>query len=445
MENNKLQHALALNCRKLQLAVTIVFALLLSLPWAVAQKAAGLAEKSATAESSKGKNSCVECHSQMGDQLAAPVAALQNDIHQQRGLSCADCHGGDPTRDDPTLAMNPSKGFVAKPKPSDVPRFCGKCHSDAEFMKKFNPAQRIDQEAEYYTSIHGKRVKQGDQKPATCINCHGFHGVKSVKDTTSPVYPLNVAQTCGQCHANADYMKPYSIATDQLEKYNTSVHAEALQKKQDLSAPTCNDCHGNHGAAPPGVASVANVCGTCHTRQSDLFLKSPHKAPFEAAEMAACVVCHSNHGIQHPTDEMLGVGDEATCVSCHTAGDAGFDAAGGMRAGVDQLAAQITEAEQLLAKAAKAGMEVSRPRFELKDAKDKLIDARVVIHRFSPEEVAKVVDPGLDVAKKSRLAGQNALDDLQFRRKGLAASLVVILIGVAAIYLKIRQIEGRSR
>ena len=39
-------------------------------------------------------------------------------------------------------------------------------------MKRYNPALRVDQEAEYVTSVHGRKIAQGDQKPATCISCH---------------------------------------------------------------------------------------------------------------------------------------------------------------------------------------------------------------------------------------------------------------------------------
>lgn len=449
MEKDRLGEALDVGRwqRSTKAAVMLAFLLLLPASWVLAQMKTSLAKSNAQASpaSQKGKDSCVACHTQMGDQLAAPVTAMQDDIHAQRGLSCADCHGGDPAQDDPTLSMSPRKGFVAKPKPKDVPQFCGKCHSNAEFMKRFNPSLRVDQEAEYFTSVHGKLARQGDAKVATCISCHGFHGIKAVKDPNAPVYPLKVAQTCGQCHANADYMRPYSIPTDQVEKYSQSMHREALVKKLDLSAPTCNDCHGNHGAAPPGVTAVANVCGTCHTRQSDLFQKSPHKAPFETAQLAGCVVCHNNHEIHSPTDEMLGVSQRATCVSCHSQGDAGYQATEKMRRMVDELAGHINQAEQLLGRAARAGMEVSRPQFEMKDAQDKLINARVVIHSFSPGEMETVINPGLAVARKAHQAGQDALDELQFRRKGLAASLIFISLAVVAVYLKVRQIESRSR
>jgi len=237
-------------------------------------------------------------------------------------------------------------------------------------------------------------------------------------------------------------MRPYRIPTDQLEKYKASVHAEALLNKQDLSAPTCNDCHGNHGAAPPGVTSVANVCGACHTRQSDLFQKSPHKAAFDAMQLGECLVCHGNHDIRHPSDEMLGVSKSATCVNCHSEGDAGYQPAHKMRQKIDELAEHLDQAETLINRAVRAGMEVSRAKFELNDAHHKLINARVVIHTFSPDEVETVTNPGVEVAKKAHQAGIEALNELQFRRKGLAASLVVIFLAVVAIYLKIKQIEG---
>jgi cytochrome c553 len=110
-------------------------------------------------------------------------------------------------------------------------------------MKKFNPSLRVDQESEYSTSIHGRLLKSGDQKVATCVSCHGNHGVRAVKDPLAKVYALNVAETCGSCHANAGYMNSYKDSARSIRQLQESVHARALYEKQDLSAPTCNDCH----------------------------------------------------------------------------------------------------------------------------------------------------------------------------------------------------------
>jgi len=387
------------------------------------------------------ENSCVKCHAEVGDELAVPIEQVQNDVHGRRGLSCANCHGGNPNDDDHDRSMDPRNGFIGTPNPRQVQSFCGKCHSNAELMRQYNPAIRVDQETEYATSVHGKKIAQGDKKAATCVSCHGYHGVKSVKDSNAPVFATHVAETCGQCHANAEYMKQYGIPTDQLQKYGYSVHAEALFKKQDLFAPTCNDCHGNHGAVPPGITAVANVCGICHARQSELFSGSPHKSAFDTLGVSECVACHGNHEIRHPSDESIGTTSQSLCVKCHDSGEPGFLAADSMHQRIRELDGKIGEAEQVLGQAARAGMEVSRPRFELTSARDGLINARVVIHSFNPEALDKVIAPSLAVAEKAKRSGEDALDELQFRRKGLAVSLFIIALAVVSIYLKIRQIE----
>src|SRR5262249_16151841 len=144
-----------------------------------------------------------------------------HDIHKEKGLSCTDCHGGDATQDDKKLAKDPAKGYIGKPNPSQIPAFCGKCHSDAALMKKFNPSLRVDQVQEYYTIVHGQKLKAGDNNVATRVSCHGIHGIRPPDDPTSTVYALNVAETCSQCHSSLERMQPYSIPTDQYAKYKS--------------------------------------------------------------------------------------------------------------------------------------------------------------------------------------------------------------------------------
>lgn len=398
-----------------------------------------------TVVSAQTKNSCIECHVKLEDpRLSNPAKLFDNDIHRSRGLFCNDCHGGDPNADTSEAAKDPLKGYLGKPRTVDIPAYCGKCHSDANLMKRFNPSLRVDQEKEYYTSVHGQLLKTGEQRVATCISCHTVHGIRAVSDPLSSVYPLNVADTCAKCHGKAEYMSAFKIPSDQVAKFKSSVHAKALYDKQDLSAPTCNDCHGNHGAAPPGIASVANVCGQCHARQAELFQTSPHKAAFDKAGFAECVTCHSNHDIAAPTDQLIGTQQGALCVNCHANGDKGFVAAGQMHSRIEELIASINKSNDILNLAERKGMEVSKPKFELKGATDALTHARVLIHASSTAELEKVMAPGLEVAGKGYQAGLDALAELSFRRKGLAVSLVFILFLALVVYLKIRQIESRQ-
>ncbi len=385
-------------------------------------------------------NTCLDCHAALDPPLQVTAEQFAEDIHSQKGLTCASCHGGDPTKADPD-AMSKSAGFRGKIERSQIPALCGGCHSDGAFMRNYNPSLRTDQLSQYKTSVHGKLFAKGDTKVAVCIDCHGVHGLRPASDTRSKVHPLNVAQTCSRCHADAAYMKGYSIPTDQFGKYSTSVHHDALVVRDDLSAPTCTTCHGNHGAAPPGVDTVQNVCSKCHVFQDQMFEKSSHKAAFQSAGLPGCVVCHGNHGIGHPTDAKLGTGPEANCMRCHTPGDTCDQARAEILTGLTRLDGAIKNAHNLLGAAESSGMEVSQARMDEAQAQEALIKARVTIHSFRKDLVDHDIQKGLQIASKTLQAGQNALAERNYRRKGLGLAVVFILMSVVGLFLYIRQLE----
>ncbi len=396
------------------------------------------------AAADSGQDSCITCHALLEDaRLVKPAQLYASDVHHQAGLTCANCHGGDPN-DASMNAMSPAKGFRGVPKKNLIPDFCARCHSDIAYMHRFNPKMRADQLSQYLTSVHGKHLKQGDTKVAACVDCHGVHKILAVSDTRAPVYPTNVAATCARCHADATYMKDYKIPTDQVTRYQKSVHAQMLAQG-DTSAPTCTTCHGNHGATPPGVNSVANVCGTCHVFFAQLFEKSPHQAAFAKMGLPGCVQCHSNHEIVKPSDDWVGMGPNSVCITCHTAGDPGYRSAQTIAQDISRLNLAITRANTILDDAESKGMEVSSAKLELANAHEALIKARVNVHTFRDSEVQKVADPGMAIAKGANQAGVAALAELNFRRKGLGISLITIIVAIAGLYLKIRQLESRPQ
>jgi hypothetical protein len=298
------------------------------------------------------------CHANAevaGEASPAIVEHEKSGAHAAAGLSCHDCHGGNP---DPALAESleamdekyAANPFRGAPKRAEIPAFCGRCHSEPTVMKRFKPAARVDQEREYWTSRHGELLKQGDTKVATCVDCHGTHGIVPPADVASPVHPRRVAETCGGCHSDDARMAAYRLPdgrplpVDQYARWRSSVHAEFLLEREDLSAPTCNDCHGNHGAQPPGLESVAFVCGQCHAREAELFRASPKKDAFEThrelmagageagcadchdqpqarlrrtVSFTQCATCHSNHGIARATVAMLSPLPDTPCEFCH--------------------------------------------------------------------------------------------------------------------------------
>lgn len=389
--------------------------------------------------SAQQSNICLDCHSSMDGNLQVNPAKYADDIHAQKGLTCASCHGGDPTSvDNP---MNRAKGFKGHIDRSKVPALCASCHADGAYMRQYNPSLRTDQFAQYKTSIHGKKLATGDTHVAVCIDCHGVHGIRAVADTRSPVNPVNVAQTCARCHADREYMKAYNIPTDQFAAYSSSVHHDALAVRGDLSAPTCTTCHGNHGAAPPGLASVENVCATCHALQAQQFDTSPHKQAFASAGMAGCVTCHSNHRINAPSDKMVGTGPQSVCISCHSKGDNGYALAATVQEEFSNTQSAIQRSDDILARAASDGMEVSQAQMDLNEARDRLTKARVTLHSSSEAKIEEDLKPANAVAAKTYTAGVQAMKERDYRRGGLGISLITIAVMLLGLGLYIKQIE----
>ncbi len=395
------------------------------------------------------ESSCIACHTRMTDSRPHnPTIRIQEDVHLKKGLSCHSCHGGNPlvgnAEDDASLAHDFDKGFVGAPAIAEIPQFCDRCHGDVEFMKQYNPKLRVDQYLEYKSSHHGKALVQGDTNVATCISCHGVHGILPVSDTRSPVYKTNVAATCTGCHADPARMGRYGIPTNQKELFAGSVHGQKLAAGE-LSAPTCNNCHGNHGATPPGLTSIANACGECHANNRDFFNESPHKAAFAALGVGDCIICHNHHDIAAPTDSMLGTHEEAMCVTCHAEGDPGYIAAASMRARLEELKNSLQSAHDLLDRAYRGGVNVTLGKFDLHAADDALIKARTAVHYFDTTKFNEVSNAGLADAGRVIELGDAALDDLRMRRVGLAFSLPLILLVALGLIWKIRKLErGRS-
>lgn len=390
------------------------------------------------------EDSCIQCHRGKEGKVGEAVRLAESDIHFRRGFTCTSCHGGDGAAPEKERAHDPAKGYRGAPKGLAVVETCGRCHSDLSRMRDFNPNIAVDQASLYLESHHGKRLQAGDSGVATCVSCHGNHGIRQAGDPLSPIYRVNIPATCGKCHGDPKVMEGRKFKADVLEKYRGSVHGKALLERGDLAAPACNSCHGNHGATPPNADSVANVCGTCHVQQADLFRGSPHKPVFDQNDLAECVFCHSNHDIQAPTDEMLGVGAKSVCVQCHEdEDDEGRRAALRYRSAFVGLDARLATAHEVLEKAERAGMEVSDPLFRLTEAWDRLTEARVVLHSFRPAEALAKVQEGEVVAVDARGDGEQALAEIKYRRTGLYGALLGIAILAGGLWLKIRQVDRR--
>jgi predicted CXXCH cytochrome family protein len=280
------------------------------------------------------------------------------------------------------------------------------------------------------------------------VTCHSAHGVRRVHDPRSPAFPTNVAGTCGACHSSPEHMKPYArpdgspVPTNQGADYERSVHHNALVRQNDMSAPTCNDCHGNHGAAPPGVSSLTTVCGTCHAIFQTKFATSVHGQIFEKA----CIECHGNHAVLAPGDTMLGTSKPSVCATCHEdKEDPGFVGTARMRAALDRLQSGISASTALIDRAKNAGTEAGDQDLALNEARTRLVLARTELHAFDPAALDAVVSDGAKILDEVNRAGENALAELAYRRRGLFVSLALILLVVLALGLKIKNLDNDRR
>ena len=397
------------------------------------------------APGSKAVDTCAACHLGLDDpRLTPPATASESgaDVHRRQGVSCAGCHGGDPTAEDAEAAMDPKRGFRGAITHAQVPELCGSCHADAAFMVRYGPNIPTDQLAQYRTSKHGLALARGDANVAVCSSCHGAHGVLGAGDARSPVYPTRIVETCGACHGNAALMARYGIKGDELSEYRKSVHYAALAVRNDLSAPTCNDCHGSHGATPPGVSSVSNVCGTCHVTQRERFDLSPHKQAFAAIEQPACEACHSNHAVLAPSDALIGVAEGQVCGSCHAAGDTGAAAAAAVSAALARMHERLGAVGARVQRAERAGMLMEEALVRLEEAHQGVVLAQVEIHSVDPGRVEKQAAEVLAAADAADAMAAHAEGEIRYRRTGLFVSLGVIALAIVALVLKIRAMEA---
>jgi predicted CXXCH cytochrome family protein len=383
-------------------------------------------------------NTCLTCHVE-NDLM--PADYLTEDVHQHAEISCVGCHGGDPLAEDMDESMSPEAGYIGIPTRQEMPEFCGKCHSKIEYMRVFQPRIPTDQVDQYYTSTHGKKLLAGDNKVAMCSSCHTSHGILSAKDTRSSVHAFNIPQTCNECHGDAELMATTSHGTNQYDDYAASVHGKALIESSDAGSPACNDCHGNHGAAPPGAESISHICGSCHLNNMEYFKTSVMGQLSQSAEYHSCEQCHGNHLIVIPTDELLNVNESSLCLECHSNGDEGYLAA-------EAMYTQITQADSLYQAAMVQmkdiqikGMNDVEIQYVLKDSRQNLIQLRTMVHTFDPVQIAEKAAEGKELSAKAISLASMEISEFNQRRLGFGISTLAFVLLAFAVFLKIKQID----
>ncbi len=249
---------------------------------------------------------CYTCHEDKsltekrnGKTLSMFVEAGRFSASVHGSLSCITCHTDLKKKEFPHDEVL---------KPVD----CGTCHST--------------EQEQHAKSLHGQAITRGDPLAPRCKNCHGTHDILPVKDKNSPVFPLKIPFTCGQCHQEgAPVQQQRAIHQDHiLENFSESIHGEGLLKKGLIVAPNCASCHTAHSILPhtdpaSSIArkNIAATCTKCHAMietvhrkiiKGELWEKEAHTLP-------ACVDCHQPHKIRKVFYDQ-GMADK-DCMRCH--------------------------------------------------------------------------------------------------------------------------------
>ncbi len=416
------------------------------------------------------QDNCVLCHTNPDNQEARTLFSIDPaqhgsaeqmnlssfaaDTHLSQGLSCSGCHGGAPTDTDmvPAIYARWPKAEVRASSRTWIPEFCARCHADPAFMRQHNPALPTDQLAKYATSRHGELLLvQKDSKAAQCTSCHGVHNIQRPENRGSWVHPQKIPFTCAKCHSDAQYMAGYKMSdgkalpTNQFADYRDSVHGKALLERGDLGAPRCNSCHGNHAAMPPQIASIAQVCRTCHVANGALFDGSKHKLAFRQHDWPECSQCHGHHAVQKPQDSWIGDTPGTLCEGCHStfarqnatcsATSAAF------RTTINELAAGVARYTPKAVAVAEDGLDAEPLAQSVAELEDSLRQSRSRIHAFDLSDFQQAAAPGLAAMTKADELVKAADAEFSFRRKGLAVAIAIMVYLAVILYLKIRQVD----
>jgi cytochrome b subunit of formate dehydrogenase len=251
---------------------------------------------------------CLACHSDASlthDENGKTVSlhvdpqAFKDSIHGSM-FTCVDCHT------DVTNAAHET-----------TPRkiSCATCHAD--------------EQAAYDRSFHGKAVKDGNSKAATCVDCHGSpHELLPASDPKSLVHHTNIPGTCGACHSQKFVMQDGQSA-QMVASYEQSVHGHAVAAGSEKAA-VCTDCHGTHeildakdAKSPISKFNVPTTCGQCHEAISKEYTQSIHGQAVAKGNWQApvCTDCHGIHSITARDDPNSPVSAQnvaqVTCARCH--------------------------------------------------------------------------------------------------------------------------------
>ncbi|MCC6738188.1 MAG: hypothetical protein IT452_04020 [Planctomycetia bacterium] len=249
---------------------------------------------------------CKSCHEDARASFALGIHAELSKKGEKDLPDCKACHGKHDVYQKSDL-----RSLVNH---QQVDALCLKCHASEEIKARHPNMADPAMLKNYSMSAHGRGVHlKGLSVSATCTDCHGHHAIRPRSDTASPIHPLNVPKTCGQCHPGI------------FTEFEKSAHGE-LWKKSDSKGPVCSVCHPPHEVTDVSTsafrAGSSNQCGHCHkdelgTYKDTFHGKSTSLGYVVAAKCSDCHTAHRNLPEDHPQSTVNPARLVETCGRCH--------------------------------------------------------------------------------------------------------------------------------
>lgn len=239
---------------------------------------------------------------------------------------CMDCH-------DDVVDGEVFEKSVHRESGDTVTEACLSCHEDVEVVDDEHETPESvdcsqcheDEQVEYRASYHGN---SRHEHVASCVDCHGSHGILGHLNPDSRTYRLNQAEMCAGCHSDPEA----GFAPDEISKvkeYFRSIHGLAISKSGLVVSATCVDCHGSHDISEicfecrvETRAAIPDLCGQCHVKATREYRNSVHGEPLANGnlDVPVCIDCHTSHEIHshfEPDSSIYPTHVSETCLKCH--------------------------------------------------------------------------------------------------------------------------------
>ncbi len=226
-----------------------------------------------------------------------------------------------------------------------------------------------------------------------------------------------------------------------MEEYQKSYHGQLLLEEGDSRAPTCADCHGVHGATPPGVAEVANVCGTCHFVIAGYFKEGSHERAMRAVGVPKCVSCHGTHYVARAGEELFSGNEKGHCGSCHRENSEAYRLGQEIRGVIYGTMVALERAENGILELKKKGLDVSDLEATALVARARIIETKPVSHTLALTKVQALSREALRDIRGIEEEAEKLGHQLYIRKKALTIALTLVLVMIALLYIKKKSLD----